>query len=631
MALPTRPDRGALLLAAGAPLALAWLIDHGLAVTRAEVVAGGAFTPGTGLGPRLLIWVPLWAFAMAAAELVAAGRARSIPIRAGAALRETARRAEDVLLWALPYLVTAAAGYGVWWLLAGSNLTIFGVGPLFMIVTPLLAWQAYRLVVRLPALPLRLLENAGRKASAQAVALRAGRLVPNGPLPLLLVLPLPVALVVDLAGRAAAGALPVAYAPVAVGLTSAVQLLLVSLIVAGQAREVVGRYLAPREADDPGAAANLGWADESLTRLAGPGPRPLRRAWLLAYTLPVLLLAGAALADPLARPVLSAVDTKQDQIWPYAMGLTGAGLPVLVDNEAVTRCHDRACTSRTRTKIVQRRLDAATVTPDGRVLMLYVPELGYQETGEPVLTACDAADRCTERTLGLETYGGSLHEIAVAALPEDAVLVVGEVYWRSSSTDRDNDPVVAWWCRTTCAEIPVERPAGASWPAAPSDFQVGYDEQGGPVLFWTDDRGWGGEPDEVFRAACVTPLCDRLAVESLPPVWRDLPGVPNLQAMGLDTQGRLVVVVSRPGRESCMEWCVGLPPNPDPYVLSVLRCLDAHCQTGTAAFTWAEAGPLDLPRMMVAADDDGPVLVLDGAVTTCVARCARFETVSGRR
>ncbi len=629
MALLARPDRGALLLAAGAPLALAWLIDHGLAVARADVVAGGAFTPGTGLGVQTLIWVPLWACAMAASVLVAAGRARSIPVGAGAALRETARRAEDVLLWAVPYLLTAAAGFGVWWLLAGSNLTVFGVGPVFAIVTPLLAWQAYRLTVRLPALPLRLLENAGRKASVQAAALRAGRLVPNGPLPLLLVLPLPVAVVVTLLGHAAAGAVPVAYAPVVVGLTSAVQLLLVSLIVAGQAHEVVGRYLAPREAGDPGAAANLAWADESLTRLAGTAPRPMRRAWLLAYTLPVLLLAGAALADPLARPVLSAVDAKEDQAWPYAVGLTGAGLPVLVDSEAVTRCHDVPCTSRTRAKVVERRIDAVTVAPDGRVVMLYAPELGYHEKGEPVLTVCDAADRCTERTLGLESYGGSLHAVAVAALPENAVLVVAEVYWPSSS--RDRDPVAAWWCRTTCAEIPVERPAGVSRLDEPSDFTVGYDERGGPVFAWTDDRGWDSEADELFRAVCATPLCDRLAVERLPAVWRDLPGAPNLQVIGLDTEGRPVAVVSRPGRESCKEWCIALPPNPDPFVLSVVRCLDARCQTGTAEFTWAEAGPLDLPQLMVTADAAGPVLVVDGAVTTCVARCAPLETASGRR
>lgn len=631
MALPARSDRGALLLAAGTPLALAWLVDHGLNVAAADTVAGGAFVPGTGLGPQMLIWVPLWAFAMAAAVLVAAGRARSIPVGGAAALRETVRRTQDVLLWAAPYMLTAAVGYGVWWLLAGSNLTVFGVGPLFLIITPLLAWQAHRLTVRLPALPLRLLENAGREAAAHAAALRAGRTVPNGPLPLLLVLPLPAAVVVSLLGHAAAGAVPVAAAPVVVGLTSAVQLLLVSLLVAGQAHEVVGRYLAPREADDPGAAANVAWADESLTRLAGAGPRPLRRAWLLAYTLPALLLAGAALADPLSRPMLSAVDATQEQAWPAAVGLTGAGLPVLVDYQAVTRCHDVACASRTRAEVVKRRIDAVTVTPDGRVLTLFVPELGYQEKGEPVLTVCDAADRCTERTLVLETYGGSLHTVAVAALPENAVLVVAEVYWPSSSTDRDREPVVAWWCRTTCAEITVERPEGVSRLAEPSGFQVGYDERGGPVLAWTDGRGWDSEADELFRAACGTPLCDRLVVETLPPVWRDVPGGSNLQVIGLDTQGRPVAVVSRPGRESCLEWCVGLPPNPDPYVLSVLRCLDARCQTGTAASTWAEAGPLDLPRVLVAANDDGPVLVVDGAVTVCAARCARFGTVSGRR
>ncbi|WP_144119632.1 hypothetical protein [Catellatospora sichuanensis] len=618
MAATVRPDQGAALLTAAVPLALAWLIDHGITIADADFVAQGAVLPGTSLGVRILIWLPLWALALAAGVLVAAGRERGVLVAPAAALREAARRAVDILAWLVPYAVTVAVLYATMrWLAYGTSIFLVG---LLALASPLLILPARALLGRFPALPLRLFENAGRSAATHAAELRKDRSAPSSDLTLLLIVPLPVALLLGLAGDLLSAVLPAAVAPLIVGVTSAFQLLVVSVLVAQQARATAGRYLRPRADGDPGRAADLALVDATLSRLAGPRVRSVPRAWLAAYALPAVLLAAAAVVNPGGRPVLATADTAQ---WPKVVGLDPQGLPVIVAQATVTRCRDLRCAVRTTAEITRQRIDAASVTPDGGVVALHVPGLGYGEQASQTLTLveCDAADRCAERPLRLDVPDKYLLAVSVTVLPAGGVLLVAGVNDQMKQPADDRD-VAAWRCKASCAEVALD--SAEEFLPRPSAFVTAYDRDGGgPIVMWTDGGGQDDDPSRAYRAFCGSRDCDRLYLRPVPAVWQDLPGSPDLAGVGLDDRGDLVVAVSRPGRLSCFEWCMG-GPSLDPMVLSVVRCLAADCSTRTAEVPWLRLGRYDLPSTLVTAGPRGPIVVqvtADGPVTACVANC----------
>ncbi|WP_155373315.1 hypothetical protein [Catellatospora vulcania] len=645
MAATVRPDQGAALLAAGVPLALAWLIDHGIALAEAGFVLRGELLPGTGLGVRILIWLPLWALALAAGVLVESGRRRGLHVAPAAALREAARRAVAVLCWLVPFAITAAALYAVLdWLSYG---TFFFVVVLAVLASPALVLPAWLLFRRFPALPLLLFENAGRRAATHAVELRKNRRDSAADLVWPLAAPLPVALLLSMAWTLLAAVLaglvgklpeavpPAAVAPLFAGATSAVQalfagvmsaalLLVVSVLVARQAGATAEHYLRPRADGDPGRVADLAQVDATLSRLAAPRPKPVHRAWLAAYALPVVLLAAAALGNPGGLPELVTVDAAP---WPKVLGLDPRGLPVIVAQSTVTRCRDVRCEVRTTTEITGRRIDAASVTPDGGVVALHLPGKGYGESPSPsplplptlMLTECDAADRCAERLLRLDAPQVDLGAVSVAVLPTGGVLLLAAVYERREPSGGSRG-MAAWRCTATCVEVALDSP-DKKILSRPSSFVTGHDWGGGPVIMWSDDIY--DDTTDAYRAFCETRECDRVFVRPVPPLWQDLPGEYDLVYVGLDDRGSPLAAVSRPGSLSCKEWCLAIP-SLDPKTLSIVRCRFADCSARTAEAPLLPLGRTGAPPLLIATGPRGAVVVQvtgDGQVTICVANC----------